>query len=109
MGGTDWTAFYVIYIKCYYFESFGVQSDKYLLGELPEKLIYHNYKIQDLNSNLCGSFCLYPFYLMERMKCYDIILKMCFGLSNMPQRYLESLQIILKIKLKLVFLYKIFI
>ena len=78
MGGTHWCAFFVKDNKSYYFDSFGGQPDKFLLNQLPKPIIYHNYKIQDINSNLCGSYCLYFFYLIERMNYYDTILKLVF-------------------------------
>ena len=59
MGGTHWTCFMVKDKKSYYFDSFGGQPDKFLLNHLPKPIIYHNYKIQDLNSKLCGSYCMY--------------------------------------------------
>ena len=77
-GGTQGTCFIVKDNKSYYFDSFGGQPDKFLLKQLPKPLIYHNYKIQDINSKLCGSYCLYFFYLNERMNYYDAILKMYF-------------------------------
>ena len=43
--------------KSFYFDSFGGQPDKFLLNQLPKRIIYHKYKIQDLNSKLCGSYC----------------------------------------------------
>ena len=52
MGGTHWCAFYVKDNKSYYFDSFGGQQDKLLLKQLPKPIIYHKYKIQDINSNL---------------------------------------------------------
>ena len=76
--GTHWTAFYIKDNKSYYFDSFGGQPDKFLLKQLPKPIIYHNYKIQDINSQLCGSYCLYFFYLIERMNYYDTILKLVF-------------------------------
>ena len=79
MGGTHWTCFIVKDNKSYYFDSFGSQPDKFLLNQLPKPIIYHNYKIQDINSKLCGSYCVYFFYLIERMNCYDTILKMYFN------------------------------
>ena len=30
----------------------------FLLNELRKPITYHYYKIQDINSNLCGSYCL---------------------------------------------------
>ena len=78
MGGTHWTCFIVKDNKSFYFDSFGGHPDKFLLNQLPKPIIYHNYKIQDINSKLCGSYCLYFFYLIERMNYYDTILKMYF-------------------------------
>ena len=75
-GGTHWTAFYVKDNKSYYFDSFGVQPDNFLPNQFPKPIIYHNYKIQDRNSKLCGSYCLYFFYLIERMNYYDAVLKL---------------------------------
>ena len=78
-GGAHWCAFYVKDNKSFYFDSFGGAPDKFLLNQLPKPIMYHNYKIQDINSELCGSYCLYFFYLIERMKYYDFILKMYFN------------------------------
>ena len=77
-GGSHWCAFYIKDNKSYYFDSFGGQPDKFLLKQLPKPIIYHNYKIQDINSKLYGSYCLYFFYLIERMNYYDAILKLVF-------------------------------
>ena len=60
-NGTHWCCFFIKYNKSYYFESFGVQPDKFLLKQLPKPIIHQNYKIQDTNSRLCGSYCLYFF------------------------------------------------
>ena len=76
--GTHWTCFIVKDNKSYYFDSFGGTPDKFLLYQLHKPILYHNYKIQDINSKLCGSYCLYFFYLIERMNYYDAILKMYF-------------------------------
>ena len=65
MGGSHCTCFVVKDNKSYYFDSFGVQPDKFLLNQLPKPITYHNYRIQDINSQLCGSYCLYFFYLVE--------------------------------------------
>ena len=77
-GGTHWTAFYVKDNKSYFFDSFGGKPDNFLLKQLPKPIIYHNHEIQDINSKLCGSYCLYFFYLIERMDYYDATLKMYF-------------------------------
>ena len=78
MNATHWTCFIVKDKKIFYFDSFGGQPDEFLPNQLPKPILYHNYKIQDINSKLCGSFCLYFFYLIERRKHYDTILKMFF-------------------------------
>ena len=76
MGGSHWTCFIIKYKKSYYFDSFGGQPDKFLLNQLSKPIIYHKYKIQDINSRICGSFCFYFFYLIDRMNYYDTILKL---------------------------------
>ena len=73
-GGTHWTCFIGKVNKSYFFDSFGGQPDKFLLNRLPKPKIYHIYKIQAINYQLCGSYCLYFFYLIERMKHYDTFL-----------------------------------
>ena len=65
MGGSHWTCLLIKDNKSYYFDSFGVAPDKFLLNQLPKPILYHNYKIQDIYSKLCGSYCLYFFYLIE--------------------------------------------
>ena len=77
-GGTHCTCFIAKDNKSYYFDSYGGHPDKFLLNQLPKPIIYHNYRIQDINSKLCGSYCLYFFYLIERMNYYDAVLKLVF-------------------------------
>ena len=76
--GSHWTCFNIKDNKSYDYDSFGGQPDKFLLRELPKAIIYHKYKIQDINSQLCGSYCLYFFYLIQRKNYYDTILKIFF-------------------------------
>ena len=76
ISGTHWTCFLVKDNKSYYSDSFGGQLVKGLLNQLPKPIVYPNYKIQDINYNICGSFCFYFFCLIERMNYYDTILKM---------------------------------
>ena len=54
--------------KSYYFDSLGGTPDKFLQNQLSIATICQNYKIQDINSKICGSYCLYFLYLIERMK-----------------------------------------
>ena len=78
MGGSHWTCFCIKKKRSYYFDSFGVQPVKFLPSQLPNPIIYHNYKVQDIYSKLCGSYCLYILYLTERMSYYDAFLKLVF-------------------------------
>ena len=43
-------------VLSYYFDSFGGQPDKFLLNQAPKPIMYHNYKTQDINSRICGSY-----------------------------------------------------
>ena len=79
MGGTHWCCFIERNNKTNYFNSFGGAPAKFLLNQLPKPMIYHIYKNQYINSKLCGTYCLYFFYLNERMNYYDTILKLYFG------------------------------
>ena len=78
MGGPHWTCFYIKDNKSFYFESFNTNPDEFLLNQLPKSIIYHNCKFQEIFSKLCGSYCLYFFYLIERMTYYDTFLKIYF-------------------------------
>ena len=78
-GGTHWTCFIVKVNKSYYSDSFGVQPDNFSINQLPKPIIYPNYKIQVINSKLCGSYCLYFFHLIEKMNYYDTVLKNYFN------------------------------
>ena len=75
-GGTQWTCFIKKITTHITFNSFGGQADKLLLNQLAQPMTYHNYKIQDINSKLSGSYCLYFFCLIEGMNFYGAIFKM---------------------------------
>ena len=76
MGGSHWTCFIVKDIKLFYFDSFGETPDNFLLNRLTKPIIYHIYKKQDKSCHVCESYCLYFFYLIERMNYYDTILNL---------------------------------
>ena len=78
MGGTHWTCFHIKDNISYYFDSYGGALIKFLFKHLFKLINYHNYKVQDINSRLCGSFCPYFFYVIERMIYYDTFWKMYF-------------------------------
>ena len=64
-GGFGYTCFIIKDYKSYYFDSFGGQPDKFLLIHFPKQKLCHNYKIKDINSKLCGSYCLYFFFQLK--------------------------------------------
>ena len=64
MGGTHWTCFHLKGNKLFYFDGF--QSSGTFLGQKSLELIsFHNFKFQDKNGRVCGSYCYYFFYLIE--------------------------------------------
>ena len=67
MRGTHGTCFIAKVNKSYYFDSFGGEAGKFPLNHFYKPIIFHNSKIQYMNSELCGSYCLYSFYFIERM------------------------------------------
>ena len=71
--GTHWRAFDVKNNKSIFFDNLGGQPDKVLLNQLPEPILNLIYKIQDKKPQICGSYCLYFFYLIERTIFYDAI------------------------------------
>ena len=77
MGGNHWTCFYIKDNKPFYFDSFSAQPDKFL-KQSPKPITFHNYENKDINSKLCVTYCLYFFYLIERMEYYDAVLKLYF-------------------------------
>ena len=77
-GGTHWTCFYVKGNESLYLDSFGGYPEKFLLDQLPKPITYHKYKIQVIFSRLCGTYCLYFFYRIERKDSYDASLKRSF-------------------------------
>ena len=57
-GGTHWNCFKVKDNKSYYFDTFGGAPVLFLLKQLLKPIICHNYKLQDISFQLCGSYCL---------------------------------------------------
>ena len=60
-GGSQWTCFIMKDNKSYDFGSLGGPPGKNQQNQLPKPRTYHSYEIQDIYSELCGSFCLYFF------------------------------------------------
>ena len=59
MGGSHRTTSYVEKNEPFYIDSFGGQPHKFLLNQLPKPIFYLNYKIQDISSKICGSYCFF--------------------------------------------------
>ena len=55
-GGSHWTCFRVKDNESFYFDSFCGQPDTFSRSKLTKTIIYHNYKIQDINSRICVHF-----------------------------------------------------
>ena len=81
-GGSHWVCFIVKDNKSFPFESFAGCPDEFLLNQIPKPTKYQKFDFQELRSELCGSYCLYFFYLMERMNYHDSVFRMYFGLIN---------------------------
>ena len=77
--GTHWVCFGAKDNKSFCFALFGGQPDKLIFNQKPKPKTYLIYKIHDINSILCGSYCFYFFYLFERMNYYGAISEMHFG------------------------------
>ena len=90
MDGSRWIAFYMKDNKSFYFDSFGGPHVEF--NQLPKPIFYHNYKIQDINSSLRGTFCLDIFYLIERMDYYDAELKIYFSKLNADKCFWQHIR-----------------
>ena len=67
MRRTHWTCFIAKVNKSYYLDGFGGAAGKFFLNHLHKPIIFHNSKVQYINSELRGSYCLYFFYWIERI------------------------------------------
>ena len=77
-GRTHWTAFYMNKKMSRYFDPIGGNLNSFLIHQSPKPVLNRRYKIQDIISKLCESYCLYFFYPIERMVYYDAILRIFF-------------------------------
>ena len=76
MRGTHCTCFNIKYNKSFYFDPFGRPPDSFLFKQPPLPINFHEHKNQVISSRLRSVFCLYFFYLIERMVYYNAAIKM---------------------------------
>jgi len=96
-GGTHWTALYFDGKLNIYFDSFGVAPPKNI-ERLLGNFIYNTEQIQDLNSELCGYYCvLFVKYLYHsRSKYYRF--NEFVNLFYLPERNEEILKKLFKLQ-----------
>ncbi len=70
--GSHW----VLVLKPYYFDSFGVSPPEEILLFMGKPIVSSTYRIQAINSIMCGYFCIYVAEeLLKGKKIYDILLE----------------------------------
>ena len=70
-GGVHWTCSLIKDNERFYFDSYRGSPDKFVLKQITKLISYNKYKIQELNSRLCGRYCLYFFHPKERIDFYN--------------------------------------
>jgi hypothetical protein len=70
LPGTHWVAFWVEKKKCCYFDSFGVPPPLAVQAFLKSmvRYPYSNITIQNLNSSVCGWYCIHFLVYMDRTR-----------------------------------------
>ena len=65
-GGTHWTAFILTNHKALYFDPFGLTiplpTRQFIMRYKPTRILFSTNQIQQIDSVLCGYFCLYFLY-----------------------------------------------
>ena len=106
VGGSHCVCFRAKSKKSFSFDWFGGCPDKTLLDQLTKPISYYNYIIQDINSKLCGSYCLYSFHILERTDYFNTISKKYFEYLNMPTNVFGNSSSFFESNLKDIYLYK---
>ena len=72
-SGSHWVAFFIWNGKAVFYDSFGIVPDytiqNFLKGYAPFE--YNTREIQNINSGICGDFCLFFLYFMSRKVKYN--------------------------------------
>ena len=98
-SGSHWVMVYNVEMTCYYFDSFGIDPAEEILNFMKtgrKRVIMNTYRIQDVNSILCGYFCVYFIDELLKGKKFQSIL-----LEFSPSNYKQNDEII-KTKLHLI-------
>ena len=53
--------------KSYLISLLGGAPNSYIQQQIPKTITFHNFKSKKIKSKLCGTYCLYFFYLLEKM------------------------------------------
>ena len=53
-------------LKSCFFDSFGGCPEKRLIQQIPKSITFDKYKIQDKDTRICCTYCLYFFDLIEK-------------------------------------------
>jgi len=74
-SGTHWTCLFIKNNVCFYFDSYGFTPPNEVLKycDFPERY-YNSFKIQKPNEVICGHYCIYTLYLLNKgVNFYDIL------------------------------------
>lgn len=74
LPGSHWIAFYIDHHNvCNFFDSYGNHPKQYRLDlyfKKCTKLNYNNFKLQSVNSEVCGHYCIY--FIIAMSRGYDL-------------------------------------
>ena len=56
-------------------DSFEVPPVNFSLQQLSKSTSFYIFKLQDINSSVCGTSWLYGFYVIEKINQYDAVLE----------------------------------
>ena len=79
MGGNHWTCFYKKDNNLFYFDSFGGPPDTFLRQRIPKPITFYNFQSQNIESRLCGTYCLNFLLFNRKIGLLNDVLKNCFG------------------------------
>ena len=80
-NGTHWTCLFVKGKSSYYFDSFGLPPPKEVINYCPNNSRYYNtFKIQKPEEVICGHYCIYVLYRLDKgCKFYETLDELLFN------------------------------